>query len=499
MGILLISEGITALNAAEQRALRGSPGLIWLYRMGLEDSLLRLLTDCVREYEFGDRATRFFAGQSHGRDSASGALTILRNGVTYENFRLHCQNRLSELGGQMELLSDGYDPRHAPVQETRYRTEYAYLKEYLGKSPDRADRLTNALRTHVLNKFKAGGEAERPPAPADVPEYKRLEYADLYKAFRRLDCENDPDRARIDENNRVLRESLSEHWITLRPILMEGKEGELSVLEDADVPSMEPSAADHRAVSDAVYGVCLDMNRRLAEMHERRRRTVEDIRAHMRRGLDIALTEGEDWVCGRAGVDSVRAWLSPLREELPALLAEMDKGWQEDTERYRSLLTAYTAERDALFGRDIVPGLGGFAERWQAVTEGRLPDEVWQTWADLLSRSPETAGFGEFLEAIRRISRGTGALYGRIRARAAETRMARELANRADLRITALRGAAYEDPDWGEEIIGLMDAPARAEFLAVVQGWQETRARLERRQEAYDTYAAMYTAFEPGT
>jgi hypothetical protein len=116
-----------------------------------------------------------------------------------------------------------------------------------------------------------------------------------------------------------------------------------------------------------------------------------------------------------------------------------------------------------------------------------------------LSRSHETAGFGEFLEAIRRISRGTGALYGRIRARAAETRMARELANRADLRITALRGAAYEDPDWGEEIIGLMDAPARAEFLAVVQGWQETRARLERRQEAYDTYAAMYTAFESGT
>jgi hypothetical protein len=326
-----------------------------------------------------------------------------------------------------------------------------------------------------------------------------LEYADLYKVFRRLDCENDPDRARIAENNRVLRESLSEHWITLRPILTEGGEAEPPAPEDVEMPSSEPTAADYRAVSDAVYGVCLDMNRRLAEMLERRRRMVEDIRSRMLTGLDIAVSEGEDWVCGRAGADSVRAWLRPLREDLPVLLSEMERGWQEDTERYRSLLTAYTAERDALFGRDVTPVLGGFAERWQAVTEGRLPDEVWQAWADRLSQSPETAGFGEFLEAIRRISEGTGALYGRIRARAAETRMARELASRADLRITAMRGAAYEDPDWGEEIIGLMDAHGRTEFRNVVRGWQETRERLERQREAYDSYAAMYTAFESGT
>ena len=484
LGILLVSESVCALNASEHRSLRTNPGLIWRYRMRLEDYFLRLLTDCVREYEFGDRATRFFAGQSHGRDSASGALTILRDGVTYETFRLHCQNRLSELGWQMELLTDGYDPRHAPVQDSRYRTECAYLKGLLDSDPGRTDRLTNALRVYILKKFGEGASAETAPLPADVPEYRRLNHAELYQAFRCLDCENDPDRARIAENNAVLRESLSEHWVTLRSVLLPEEE------------TADPSVASYRAVSEEIYRVCLDMNRRLAEMLERRRGMVESLHALMVKSLEVASVEGDDWVCGRAGTDSVLSWMKPLKEDLPAMLGEMEADWQADTERYRSLLTAYTAERDGLFSRDIAPGLGVFSDCWLAMSEGRLPAATWAAWSARVSEAPETAGFVGFLDDLRRVSAGTGALRARIRARAAETRMVRELANRADLRIAALRGAAYEDPDWGYEIITLMDSATRAEFRAVVRGWQETRERMERQKEAYNTYSSMYEAYE---
>ena len=488
LGVLLVSEGICALNAAEHRALRSNPGLIWRYRMRLEDYFLRLLTDCVREYEFGDRATRFFAGQAHGRDSASGALTILRDGVTYETFRLHCQNRLSNLGWQMELLADGYDPLHAPEQESRYRTEYAYLKKLLDGDPEWADTLTNALRIHILRRFEEGASEALVLPPEGVPEYKRLEHAELYKAFRRLDCENDPDRARIAENNAALRESLSEHWVTLRPLLMT-EEPLVAADEAAD-------AAAYRAVSEEIYRVCLDMNRRLAEMLERRRGMVENIRTLMLGSLESAVIEGDDWACGRAGADSVAAWMKPLKEDLPELLGEMEACWREGTERYRSLLTAYTAEREDLFRRDADHDYGGFAACWRAMTEGRLPDETWDIWRERLADVPDAVGFGDFLDDLRQIAAGTGALRARIRARAAETRMARELANRSDLRIAALRGAAYEDPDWGDEIIGVMDSASRADFLAVVRGWQETCERMERQKETYDAYSSMYGTYE---
>ncbi len=482
--VLLLAESICALNAAEYRSLRSNPGLIWKYRMRLEDYFLRLITDCVRDFEFGDRATHFFVGRSHGRDSASGAMTVLRHGVSYETFRLHCQNRLSALERQMELLAGGYDPHNIPVRETRAATEVQYIRRLLEQSPELPDRIANALRLCVLKKFEQGDGAPTVALPEEIPEYKRLDLHEIRQAFDRLDCENHPDRARIAENDRILRESLSEHWITLRPILMTA----------AETPA--PDGGSYREVCDEIYRVCLDMNRRLAEMLESRRVTLDRIKALMVESLDKADAEGNDWVCGRAGTDSVTAWLAPLRHDLPGLLAAMGADWQGETERYRSLLAAYTAERDALFRRDTKPGEGGFAADWQAVLEGSLPEERWEDWTARLAERPETAGFGEFLDALRRVSRGTGALLARIRARAADNRMARELSNRPDLRIAALRGAAYEDPDWGEEVISVMDTTTRNDFRATVRRWQESRRLMEQQKLAYEAYAAMYGMYE---
>lgn len=482
--ILLVSEGICALNAAEARSMRNDPGLVWRYRMRLEDYFLRLITDCVREYEFGDRATRFFVGRSHGRDSASGALTILRDGVAYETFRLHCQNRLSSLERQMELLPNGYDPHNVPPLESRARTEIQFIRELLERSHELSDRTANALRLRILKKFEEGDTAELTPFLANVPEYRRLDVEEMRRVFLCLDRENTPDRTRIEKNRNALREGMAEHWITLRPFL----------LNDGDTASA--ALREHRGVSEEIYRVCLDMNRRLAEMLAERRRTVQSIQQLMAESLEVAAAEGNDWACCRAGNDSVKAWLDPLQNRLPALLESMGEGWQAETERYRSLLAAYTAERDKLFRRDIHPEYGAFAADWQAILEGRLSEDVWSEWRDCLSEKPGTAGFGDFLDALRRVSLGTGALLERIRSRAAENRMARELANRPDLRIDALRGAAYEDPDWGEEIISVMDTATRNEFRATVRRWQETCLLRERQKMAYEEYAAMYAAYE---
>ena len=63
-------------------------------------------------------------------------------------------------------------------------------------------------------------------------------------------------------------------------------------------------------------------------------------------------------------------------------------------------------------------------------------------------------------------------------------------------RIAALRGAAYEDPDWGNEIISVMDNATRNEFRATVRRWQETRRLLEHQKQAFEAYSAMYGTYE---
>ena len=497
--VLLVSDSICALNAAEYRSLRNNPGLAWRYRMRLEDYFLRVLTDCVREHEFGDRAGRFFVGRSHGRDSASGALTVMKN-VSYETFHLSCQNRLSSLGRQMELLPDGYDPKNLSPQMPREEAERRYLQRLLELSADLNDRLTNALRIQILKKYRQEEEGEPLPPPAEVPCYVRLNPDEISGAVRRLDRENREDRARIAENHKILREIFSEHWITLRPKLTapnpkeEGCDGAVEVRPDGQAVG-QPAGQPTGQVDHQIFETCEIMNRRLAEMKARRKGMMEEIKSLMAECLEVAEAESGDWVSGRAGWDSVAAWMEPLREELPARLARVEAEWQEDTERFRGLLTAYTAQREDLFHRDIAPKTGIFASQWEAILEGSLPDTEWERWRADLLEDPKTARFGELLDALRRVSAGTGVLLSRIRARAVENRAARELANQSALRIAALRGAAYEDADWGEEILAVMDSATRNAFHAAVSNWEHEKRRREQQKEAYEAYSAMYHAF----
>ena len=481
--LLLISESVWGVNASEMRSLRSNQGLIWRYRMRLEDYFLRLITDCVREYEFGTRAVHFFMGRSHGHDSASGAMTILRDGVSYEVFRLHCQNRLSVLSELTELLPDGYDPHNIPHPGTRTDTELAYLRQLLERDSDLADRLVEALQSCTVDKLRKGPSAESVPPPENVPDYTRLEWETVHRAYRVYDSENDGDRTRIENNARAMKETLSEHWITLRPLLTELRH------------NLPPEIQNYRRLSDQMYDSCRDMNRRLSALLEVRRETVASIGKLLADGLDTLDAEGNDWVCGRAGTDSVTAWADPLATQLPLMLQDLQRDWKEQTEQYRTLLTAYTAERNKLFLRDICEEKGSFSSDWRAMRDGCLPEGRWELFRDRLANAPDTEAFLNLFDSLYRISHGTGVLLHRIRTRAAENRMARDLSDRQNLQLLALRGAAYEDPDWGDAVIRVMDMATRNDFRATVRKWQRTCELIEKRKKAYMEYSAMYNAY----
>lgn len=468
--ILLLSDSICALNPAEIRALRENPGLIWRYRMRLEDQVLRVITACVREQEFGERAARFFTGRSRGRDSASGAMMILREGASYEVFRSACQNRLSHLESMISLMPEGYDPDRVPPLPPREEAETKHLRHLLEQDSGLADRVTEALRLCALDKLAKGKSPDPVPLPADVPAYRRLNYGEVYETYRRYDCENDTDRTRVEENRHILRENLTDHWITLRPWLL-----------GVSVRVSSPAAT-------RAYAACADMSARLGRMRANRKKVLNRLENLLTDSLTVLRADGGDWLDGRAGDGSIAAWANGLETDIPAALDPVLRDWQTETDCYRGLYTAYTYERELLFRMDVAED-GFFADEWQGILNGALPEKHWD---DLLTAPGITAPYRELLESLRRVSMGTGALLARIESRGAERRMAREIANRTDLQLHALRASAYEDTDWGESVVAVMDPATRRDHRDAVRRWQETRELNARRAEAYAAYAAVY-------
>lgn len=472
--LLLLSDSLCALSAAEMRALRENPGMIWRYRMRLEEQILRLITSCVREQEFGERATRFFTGRSHGRDSASGAMLILREGVSYEAYRSLCQTRLSDLEDMISLLPDGYDPARVPARVSQAETEENHLRRLLEREKGLASCVAEAVRLCILEKLNRGDVGEVCPPPEDVPAYRRLSWEEISQAFRRHDAENDEDRARITENCHILRDNLTDHWIALRPYLLQ-------------VSHRTPTPAAERS-----YATCADMSRRLGRMLAGRKRRLSRLETMLADGLAILRAEEQDWMEGRAGDGSMEAWVNHLTEELPSALTALSESWQTETEAYRSLMTAYIYERELLFRMDTDPAEGFFAVDWQALQKGELMDSRWLAIGKALSVVPD---YRELWESLCCVSKGTGALLTRIKSRGAERRMARELSDRPDIRVAALRASAYEDEDWGDSVVAIMDPAMRREHLDVVRRWLETRELAAGRAEAYAAYSSSWQAF----
>ena len=474
--LLLLSDSLCTYGATETRTLRENPGMIWRYRMRLEDQILRLITACVREQEFGERAARFFTGRSHGRDSASGAMLILREGVSYEVFRSMCQARLSRLEDLISLLPEGYDPARIPAPVSREEVEDAHLRRLLEREKGLSDRLAEAVRLCISEKLQPDNEGEPCPPPADVPAYRRLSRDAILSVFRRFDLENDADRARVTENRRILRENLTDHWIALRPHL-------LKAAHRTPTPAAERS-----------YVACADMSARLSRMLADRRRRLNSLETLLSDSLAILRAEGKDWTEGRAGDGSMAAWGDRLAYDLPDVLATVSESWQTETEAYRSFLTAYTYERELLFRMDTDTSDGFFAVDWQAMQNGELMESRRDRLREALADAP---AYGDLWESLCRVSMGTGALLNRIKGRGAERRTAREFADRPDILLAALRASAYEDGDWGESVVAVMDPALRRDHRDAVRRWQETRELSAKRAEAYAACKAAWHAFLP--
>jgi hypothetical protein len=166
--------------------------------------------------------------------------------------------------------------------------------------------------------------------------------------------------------------------------------------------------------------------------------------------------------------------------------------WQSETETYRSLMTAYIYERELQFRMDTEPGQGFFAEDWQGIRNGDLTDSRWNTLGETLTEAPS---YRELWESLRRVSMGMGALVARIESRGAERRMARDLASSPDIQLAALRASVYEDMDWGESVVTVLEPALRREHKDAVRRWQETCELADRRAEAYAAYSTAWDAY----
>ena len=190
----------------------------------------------------------------------------------------------------------------------------------------------------------------------------------------------------------------------------------------------------------------------------------------------------------------MEAWVNRLAEDLPEALVSLSESWQTETESYRSLMTAYTYERELLFRLDTDPIDGFFGVDFHALQKGDMMDNRRLAIGEALSAAP---AYLELWESLCRVSKGTGALYTRIKGRGAERRMAREMADRMDIRVAALRASAYEDEDWGDSVVAVMDPSMRREYMDVVRRWLETKELTVKRAEAYALYSASWQAFLP--
>ncbi len=488
--VLLLSESISSLTLSERRSLRDEPGLAWRYRMQLEACFMRVLADSAREEEFGARAARFFSGRSHGRDSASGAMVFLPHRDAFEAFRAACRNRLAIVEDLIALLPNGYDPDRVPHQPSRSETEFAYIRHLLVQDRGLISRVSDALRLLAIERHAYIDEPrEVPPLPEDVPAYYRLDDGEIRRAFRQYDAENDEDRALLAENRRALRASLSDHWTTLRPFLLHRA--------NADTPALPPDTLAYRDACDRQYDAACHLNARLGGVLTARREALHRMEALLSDSLEILRFEGNDWLTSRATTSRPEAWVRDFAEDWSAAARALldSRCDRESADAYRSLLAAYQSERESLFARDTATA-GAFFADWNAILDGTLPAARWDAFRRGLTQgddAPEDAvPYAELLTTLQRISNGNHVLLERIRARAADRRMARDIAGRPDVQIAAIRASAYEDPDWGDAVCAVLDTSHRNNYMAVVREWQATRELYARQRNAYEEYRAMY-------
>lgn len=468
--LIALSRSACEPSLADRRSMGEHPGLIWRHRMRMEEHILRLLSAGADLADASERAARFFGGRSVGWDSASGAAMICGGG--FESLKSKCPDRLRRLEDLTALLPNGYDPEEVMEQVPREMADRDFILTALRTRPRLQDKTIEVLSRRATEILRTDSGLDLTPVSEEG--LRRLTYEDVRGVFESYDGENREDRARIEANDGMLRSLLSEHWMTLRPVLCRG---------------MTPD--EH---SEAAFDACARMGRSIARLTAHRRRLVSQIEKQLTESLVVLKFQSEDWILGRGGDDSPDTWLDGIAERLPKQAEDARREWRRTAGLLRGLRSAYTAEREKLFKLDALSPEGVWHESFERLSKGTLTADEWRTYReDTQAAAPAMAEPVRMLEALSLLN---GALYRRIESRAAERLALQAISTDEEWQISCLLGALNEDEAWGEACLSMIDHGFRNEYRALCRRRQEEQELMNRRREAFETYKDMYETYE---
>lgn len=469
----------------------GQRGLVWRDRMRLERVLLHAVSGCDREDQFPDSAFRTFAGYiTTGQAGASGALTVV--GGSFERFGQICRTRLQQLEETLELLPDGYDPDRRAAQPSLAHTEKEFADTLLNRSHALQNQMFDVVSAHteaMLKPLVMRLEESYDPLAGDGPLAGTL----VEEIFRSYDGENVLDRRQIGLNQEKLNRLLSDHWITLRPLL---------VAEESE-----------EATGAKIYACCLRMNRSLLSMQRKKRRCMERLLHYLDTQHRSLTADAEDYIVDRAGADSIEARMNGLLDGVSDAVRDVYEEWGRQSDGYRSLLASYMAERERLFRLDVTTGaFAGYRDMFN----GTFADEAWDTLAEQ-AENTLSANYVGLLDVLRALSQHNGQLRSAILERDAMGRTCRELGGRRACQSDALLAILQCCDGWTwrpESASSSMDKSVEAEieheegtdtmpapnditnhYHALVRRWHEVQKHLAKQEDAYVRYRDMYTNF----
>ncbi len=468
--IIMLSQNACEPSLAEQRSIHEHPGLLWRHRMRLEEQLLRLILESVGMENVAERAAHYFGGRSAGWESVTGAMTVCGGG--FDALRSLCMVRLRRLENLMALLPGGYDPRMPVVHVPEKRVEREFILSAFKTRPRLLEKTAETLSACAVELLRSAVEnASEEISPAGL---RRLTYEDVKKVFNIYDAENTADRTAIHKNCRMIKALLSEHWITLRPLLC-------GDLEDT-------------AQGKAAFDACIRLNQRLSKLTAGRRKLLQKIKDRLTDHLAVLEFQGEDWVHGRGGDDSARRWLDDMGSQLPALTADAMRSWERVSLYLRTYQAAYTKERESLFMLDVAKDTGIWHGVYEQILRGTLEEAAWEAYGRRIKEASED--FCELWGMVKALSLRIATLGERIEGRAAERRTLQAISRDEGWQIACMLGALYEDEAWGQGCLQMVDNGFRNEHKALIRRHREKEELTVRQKEAFEAYRRMYETYE---
>ena len=455
-------------NACEPSATEVRLGSLWLHRMRTEEQIVRLISSAPDSAEFAERAQRFYEGHPVGNESIQGAMTVI--GGTFDEIRNVCHERLTKVERMLTLFPVGCEPGEQRRPISLEESEKSFILDAFNTRQRLLEQTKEMLVSHAKQCLYAGPEAS--PASSGEDGSRRLTYADVAEVFDAYDCENYEDREEIFRNNHMLRELLSEHWLTLRPIL-------------CDAP----------VTSDAVpaYDACVRLGRKISRLIAHRRKCLVQMEQMLSDSLRVLEFRENDWVNARGGDGGAETWFAHLEEDIPLMTQEISSEWARASDLLRSLQSAYTQEREKLFQADAVAETGAWHDTYLLLLNGTLEHEKWQAYGEaVLAEAP---AFSDLWEALRNLSIRNRQLNRRIDSRAAERRAMRAISENEDWQMACMIGSLRGDEGWGD-CSQMIDRAFVNEYRAFMRRMQEEKELFDRRRVAFETYKEMYEAFE---